>query len=366
MTNSLREKITVISMAVAVAALTACVWFLPAKEYSSSERRLLAQKPAVTLETIKNGKYMKDLEDALPDQFPARDTFRGLKAFCVYNAFFQKDNNGLYKASGSIVKEEYPMNEDMLDIGAQKFEMINNKFLTNCNVVFSIVPDKNYFTGKETGRLSMDYEEFIRLMTEKTPFMKYVDITELLTIEDYYSTDSHWSQEKLLPVADRLVSAFGQTMVGDYEERELDSPFYGVYAGQYALPVKPDTIRYLYNDVFEEVTVKSYKDGKPVDGVIYNYELATGKDPYDFFLSGADPIIKIENPSAPVDRQLVVFRDSYGSSLSPLFVQTYSKVTVVDIRYVNSMMLNRYVNMKDSDVLFIYSTTLLNNSVSFK
>jgi hypothetical protein len=73
-------------------------------------------------------------------------------------------------------------------------------------------------------------------------------------------------------------------------------------------------------------------------------------------------LIEITNPNATTDKELVIFRDSFGSSLSPLLVEGYAKVTVLDIRYMNSSMLNRYVRFNDQDVLFIYSTLVLNNS----
>ena len=66
------------------------------------------------------------------------------------------------------------------------------------------------------------------------------------------------------------------------------------------------------------------------------------------------------------DKELVVFRDSFGSSLIPLLVDEYSKITVIDIRYVQSNVLGQFVDFHGQDTLFLYSTVVLNNSMSLR
>ena len=84
---------------------------------------------------------------------------------------------------------------------------------------------------------------------------------------------------------------------------------------------------------------------------------------YDVFLSGARAVLRIENPNAKTDRELIVFRDSFSSSMIPLLVEDYATVTLVDIRYVPARMLDQYVTFDGQDVLFMYSTLVLNSVV---
>ena len=91
-----------------------------------------------------------------------------------------------------------------------------------------------------------------------------------------------------------------------------------------------------------------------------------GKDPYEMFLAGSDALLVIDNPNATTDKELIVFRDSFGSSLLPLMMESYAKVTVVDIRYISSSLLGNFIEFKDQDVLFLYSTLVLNSSTAFK
>ena len=75
----------------------------------------------------------------------------------------------------------------------------------------------------------------------------------------------------------------------------------------------------------------------------------------------------MESPLAKTDRELVIFRDSYGSSISPLFLEGYSKVTLIDLRYIAAKLLPDFVELNENqDVLFLYSTSLLNSGMLLK
>ena len=96
-------------------------------------------------------------------------------------------------------------------------------------------------------------------------------------------------------------------------------------------------------------------------------EKTTGNDMYEIFLGGSKSLISIENPNAKTDRELVMFRDSFGSSIAPLLAEDYAKITLVDIRYLPSQLLGRYLTFDGSeDVLFLYSVMVLQNSLTMK
>ena len=92
----------------------------------------------------------------------------------------------------------------------------------------------------------------------------------------------------------------------------------------------------------------------------------TARDPYELFAGGPLSLVTIENPNAATDRELIVFRDSFGSSMVPLLVQDYAKVTLVDIRYIQIDVLDRFLEFNGQDILFLYSTLVLNNSETIK
>ena len=374
-----RNHILVFSMMFFLFGLSFLCWFKKEEDFSESERRMLEKFPQITMKTIMNGEFMEDFEKYSLDQFPMRDEFRGIKALISYGIFQKRDNNGIYVVDGFLSKLEYPMQKKMLDHAAMRLEEIYDMYLKEkgSRCYFSIVPDKNYFLAEENNYLSMNYEELFSYMKQQMEFAEYIDITTLLSIEDYYSTDTHWRQEKIVDVAEYLKEAMrdennrsandnDELQQGAYEVKEYSKPFYGVYYGQSALPVKPDTLYYLENDVLRQCKVTSYDTGKAKESVIYNMEKADGIDAYELFLSGTSALQVIENPSAKEKRELIVFRDSFGSSLVPLLVDEYSKITVVDTRYVQSKVLGNLIEFQGQDVLFIYSTMILNNSMSLR
>ncbi len=363
-----KNGITVLVFALFIGSLSLFCWFGPQKAYSEGERRMLAEKPELTLSTLATGEFMDNFETYTADQFPGREILRKIKALFATYVFNQKDNNGLFAAEGHISKIEYPVHPEMVDHAEERFDYIYNQYLKDKDVklYLSIIPDKNYFLAEENGYLSMDYDAFIEDFRGRMEYMDYIDVLPLLSLDDYYRTDSHWKQEAICDVAIRLAERMGTDAKAEYSVNTLDVPFKGVYLGQSALPYPPDTISYLTNDVLSGCTVTYYDTGKPVTGEMYNMEKAAGKDPYEMFLSGTSPLIQIENPQGDKSNELVVFRDSFGSSLAPLLVPGYSKVTVVDIRYMQSSFLGNFIEFSNQDVLFLYSTTLLNNSMAMR
>lgn len=386
-----RNTVLVVAMAVLFFALAFFNWWKEEDAFSESERRVLADFPELSIENISNGKFMEEFESYSLDQFPFRDGFRSMKALVSYGIFGKKDNNAIYLAEGHLSKMEYPMQTKMLEHAAVHMEEIYNSYLKEqeSKCYFAVVYDKNYFLAEKNGYLSMNYEDLVSYMREKVDFAEYIDISHLLSLEDYYRTDTHWRQEKIVDVAEYLKAAMkkegalgnevteggqgekngkdlSEVSIDKYEIRELEMPFYGVYYGQAALPVKPDRLYYLESDILRQCKVTSYDTGTAKETVIYNLEKAKGSDAYEIFLSGTSALQVIENPNAKEEKELVVFRDSFGSSLVPLLVDGYSKITVIDTRYVQSKMLGNLVDFHGQDVLFLYSTVILNNSMSFR
>ncbi|MBE6933343.1 MAG: hypothetical protein E7464_08195 [Ruminococcaceae bacterium] len=370
MTTKVKNILLVCLMGVFLFGMAAWCVFKAPTAYSEGERRVLAVFPEITAESLADTSFMKNFETYTQDQFPLREVFRSVKAMTATYALGQMDNNDLYYVDGHLAKLEYPLNQEMLDHAAGRFQFLYDHYLagTDTEIYFSVVPDKNYFLAEPNGYLHIDYEELVSCMRDKTPYMNYIDIFPLLTLEDYYTTDSHWRQEEICHVADWLLSEMGAEGVGsaDYTVNELDTPFYGVYYGQSALHVKPDTIRYLTNDVLEQCIVTANDNGMPEESVLYDMEAAHGRDPYEMFSAGSCAIVTIENPNAKTDEELVIFRDSFAGSLAPLLVEEYAKITMVDIRYVQSDLLSFFLEFDDQDVLFLYSASLLNNSLGLK
>ena len=348
------------------AIVTLVVWFKPSDQYSTSERRPLEQFPEVSAEQILNGTFMQEFEKYVADQFPFRDELRNLKAIFSTNVLGQKDQHNIYVAQGHAAKMEYPLKEASVQRAIQRFQYLSEKYFqgTDVKAYYSVIPDKNYFLAEENGYLDMDYEKLFVMMDEGLSSMEKIDLLPYLSLDHYYATDLHWKQETLLDVANVILRSMGQKKDVSYDLNTLEIPFYGVYAGQSSFSLEPDTIYYYSNEVLEQAKVYDYENQREV--AIYDMDKAKGEDPYELFLAGPLSMISIENEQADTDQELILFRDSFGSSIAPLFVEHYRKITLVDIRYIHPDLLGKYIEFTDQDVLFLYSTSILNNGETLK
>ena len=348
------------------AVLTAAAWFSPSKDLSEAERRPLAQWPGISMETLLNGSFMTDFEDYTLDQFPLRDTFRTLKSLFHYGILNQSDNNGIYLVGDTAVKQEYPLNPESLYHAADRFNYLYKKYLTESPVYLAIVPDKGQYLAEEADQLSLHFGKLSSILLDQLPWATPIDLYNTLDGSDYYRTDSHWRQENLWDAAGAICEALGVTAPApeDYTLTALKRPFYGVYYGQAALPMEPETMYVLESDLLKDCRVYDYESGQYTD--VYNMDKLTSRDLYEVFLSGSRSLLTMENPNASTDRELIIFRDSFGSAMAPLLVADYAKVTLVDIRYIQIDVLDRFLDFHGQDVLLLYSTSVLNNSQTIK
>lgn len=360
MSNKTKNSIITI-MFITILIIVFIINILKADEdISISERRNLTSFPKFSVSKLFNKSFANEFEKYTMDQFILRDDLMSLKTFVELNIFRKKDVNNLYEYNGSIVKQEYPLNEKSILNVVKKINEIQNTYLDSSNnVYYSIIPDKNYFIDDE--QLKFDYTRVEKLMAEDLKNIEYINILETLKLEDYYYTDTHWKQENLKDTLDKIATQmeFKERIKTDFIEKEI-SNFQGVYTGQLQVKTKKDSIKVLSNEIIENAKVYNFETKKYTS--IYDLEKINSADKYDIYLSGATALLTIENELATTNDELIVFRDSFGSSIIPLFTEAYKKITVIDTRYISPKILKEYVDFENSDVLFLYSTLVLNSS----
>ena len=288
-------------------------------------------------------------------------------------------NGDVFVMDGHLSEVVYPLKGSMVTYAGSLMQSIYDSYLANGThqIAVSIVPDKNvYLTSTDdhaAGNLDdipvMDYAEMTSLLRAETDdFAKFVDLTQSLSLSSYYYTDMHWRQEYLAGTAHLLCDAFGQKLY--FEGSGLDfttHPFVGSYTEDALVSeAETDAMYYLTNDTLEAITVTDYVNGIPQPGVLYNTDITADQKTYDLFLSGPMPLQVLESPDAATDRELIIFRDSFGSSIAPYFCEQYARVTLVDLRYLGSGVLADYITFDDQDILFLYSTHILNTAMILK
>lgn len=359
----MREKTKNIIITIGFVLILMVVFFLNllTKDnlYSDAERRKLQQFPEITFNKIKNMSFMNEFDTYAVEQFVSRDTFRSIKSFVSINLLKNKDNNDLFEKDGAIYKMEYPLNENNVNKSLDKINFVYNKYLKGMNVYFSLIPDKNYYLENDD-HLKLDYARLKELIDSKLGYMNYIDITNDLELNDYYTTDLHWKQQNLGRVVSKLEKGMNLKDTTKINYTSLDmGEYYGTYYGQYGMKLNPDQFIILTNDAIDNAKVYNFETNKYTNV----YEDKKTMDRYDIYLSGATPLISVENPKAKTKKELILFRDSFGSSLAPLLLENYSKITLIDIRYISSAMLGDFIDFNNQDVLFMYSSLILNQNV---
>lgn len=340
---------------------------------SETERRPLAQfmdysQYLGTHYGVDLADYLAYLETCLLDQFPYRDRLRALNSIARYYSLGQRDVNLYYKSGGHLGKLDPLLQEKALERALTLFGKVSSEtFDGQGKHLFALIPDKNVFMADEGAYPHYTYKEIYDLVAsqldEKTGILGLVHI---LSLDDYYRTDPHWNQTRLHKLAAYILDALGRPEPDSesYQEIEGLRDYLGTYAGQAALPVEPDRLTWLTSPILDRLALYDPVSGEKTG--VYQTDKLQGMDPYDFFMGGAKPLLVIENDLAGDGRQLVVFRDSFGSSLIPLLAGSYQRVVVIDLRYITMEAARSLVSIDpSSDVLHLYSTSVLNSPGAF-
>lgn len=345
----MKQKVISISFIIFIFTFSLLSFIFQDEVISKFERRKLAQVPKL------NNEFTANLDKYLIDQFPFRKEFINLNSNINRNILQIKDYNDVYVIGDVIYEVNYPLNEKECNNFTKKINYIIEQDLQNANTYYAIIPDKEYFLN-DKDYLKIDY----KLLKDKiTLNAKYIDIIDLLNIEDYYRTDIHWKQEKLENVAKTIIEQMGNTyMQIDYNYKENEN-FYGASYSKAGTNIKPDKLICMQNDYTELAEVKHLEYGYKN---VYDEEKINGIDSYDIYLSGASSYIEITNTKATNNKELIIFRDSFSSSLAPLLIPYYSKITLIDLRYINYDIARSITEFENKDILFIYSTQVINNS----
>jgi len=365
MKSNIKDKVTAIGFTTVLFAVLILNIALPDKDLSTAERRKLDKLPKLTTESLLGGDYFEDLEDYALDQFVMRDPLRTVKSTLRLGVFMQLENNDLFIRDGGIFKLPPQVNVTAVQTNCSKLMSTAASVWPEAKLYYSIVPEKNTFLDSDVYP-AFDRELYNSIVAQSMTGAQNINIDDLLGIEDYYLTDPHWKQEQIIDVADHLLTAMGSAA---NEESTLKvnevTEFYGTYQGQLPLATEKDVLCSVTSTLTENASVFNYETGKT--GGVYAYDKLSAMDPYDFYLYGACALLRIDNPSGTPGKELVIFRDSFGSSIAPLMLSDYETVTLVDLRYVSSQVLGQYVApSENTDVLFLFSQTILNNNGVFR
>lgn len=333
---------------------------LPDRDFSQQENRYLAQFQAPTLSTLKSGKFMEDFEQYVIDQFPLRDEWIQLKAWCE-RLVGKQENNGVYLGTdGQTLFAQYtkPSLEDL----TTRVEYVNQLGANvDADVYFALIPDKSYVWADrlpDRAPLVDDGSTIQEAMDLTGDDVTYIDLRDALHGDNvFYRTDHHWTLFGAYQGYQALTQAMGaQTVTPAGEPTQVSDSFYGTtYSSSGAGWVRPDE---MYTWVSPQgITVTSYRNGQEgEESQLYDESFLAKKDKYSMYLGGNQPLCVLSNPQAQGGKLLVI-RDSYSDTLAPFLAQSYQEVHLFDVRY-NLSSVRQYVEEHGIDqVLVLFSTS---------
>jgi len=321
------------------------------KSISNYERRKLMSN----LELKED--FTSNLDTYMNDQFPLRDDLISLSEMYERYILGIKDSKNAFLVNGYIIEKNYPLKEKNVNAFIEKINYINKKYLQNSNVYYAIIPDKSYFLNNNYLKIDFNY---LMNKVNREIGINYIDIMSSLKLEDYYKTDIHIKQTSYENIIKKLSNHLN-FKYKDYKYiKNTYNNFYGSSYSKVPKFIKPDKLEWLTHEYIKSVEVKHFEYAS---NKVYEEQELEGIDPYNIFLKGPSSLIEIENKSNQSDKELIIFRDSFASSLVPLLIPYYKKITLIDLRYMKMDIVNNYVDFDNKEVLFLYSTLIMNSNL---
>lgn len=350
----MKNKIVAIVFSLIIISVGILSLFLKDNDLSFFERRKLVTNNDLAKD------FLGNIEDYLSDQFPLRNNLLSLNAFYERNILGNKEKNDVYYVDDVVYEKTYPLNENNVNSFVNKINYIKEKYFNNNKTYYTIIPDKAYFLDSDK-YLKLDYDKMFNILNNINS--QYINVIDGIKLGDYYKTDIHIKQESWLKLISDLASKLDFDYYNINYEYKTYEPFYGASYSK-VLDGNYEELTYLVNSYQNNLIVNHLEYGnKP----LYDLSKLNGTDSYDVYLSGPSSLIEITNLNSNSNQELVVFRDSFASSLIPLLTPYYSKITLVDLRYISSDLMENYLEINDDQtILFIYSTEIINNSSILK
>lgn len=349
----MKEKIITILFVSFLLGLGILSLLLKDQDLSFLERRNLIQVSSLKKD------FPANLDNYMEDQFPFRNSFIFLNSLFDRFVLLNEESNNVYIKNDTIIEKNYPLDEKSVNNFIKKINYIADNYLKDSNSYLAIIPDKSLFL--EDNYLKIDFESLEKTLSKRI-HISYIDIASSIKLDDFYKTDIHLKQNAYFKIIDILNDNFqNQKLEISYEMMQK-----GNFAGasySKAPFVKKDTLEYYITSDMANTSVNHLEFGLKD---IYDEEAFNNVDNYDVFLSGPSSLITINNQNATSGKKLIIFRDSFSSSMAPLLIPYYEEITLIDLRYISFDNIKDKITFTDRDVLFLYSTLITNNSSILK
>jgi len=357
---------------------------LPKQEFSEVENRSLKEFPTLlTPEDSEGNKdinwnyitrrdensFMDDIEVYYADHLVAREHW--VKAKNKMELLVGKDEiNDVYTVDDQMIQVFKKYDQKLVDVSLTSMNTFAQNH-TEIPVAVMLAPTAQElnFSKMPSYNGYLSQKAFIDYCYEQLEGMTTIDCLSFISEHKdeyvFYRTDHHWTSLGAYYAYCSAAKALGISAYGlnEFDIETASSDFRGtLYSNTLDDGVTPDSIDYYHlKNNAPEITMTVHDGEKEtVYDSLYVRDYLNVKDKYSSFTGSNQPIITIET-SVDNGKSLLMIKDSYAHSLVPFLANHYSKITMVDLRYMyrdlNTMFdLYGYQPVDEySQILFVYN-----------
>ncbi len=334
------------------------------REFSSQEKRVLAQKPEMSLSNIASGRFMRQYEEYISDQFPGRELLLQIKTFADSISGKTKENGVFNGRDDYLMADAAAPDPEVLDGNLNAMAAFKERYADVAmhmmlvpNAV-SVLRSKLPFFAAPADQREMIQEVRNRLEGTYDWIDAQKTMTEHREEDIYYRTDHHWTTLGAYYVFRDAREKLGLT---DMEEIEMkpygaSNHFTGTLSAMsgYQTGYKEAIYIYLPDGDTNVRWVVNYVEEQKKSASLYDSASLTGEDQYNVFMGGNHALVDIKTTRSDGERLLVI-KDSYANCFIPFLVPYYREVVVVDPRYYYGDLDQLMIDSKIDRVLFLYN-----------
>lgn len=333
---------------------------VPDREYSENENRYLAGRPSLSVASLADGTFMKDMESYLSDQFFGRDLLVQTRSRIDLFAG-KRDLNGVYVGKDHFLFEKSASWDDAQmekTLGAIRSVTEQNADL---NSYIALAPNATELLADKLPdhAPAEDQTAQIKRVYKALDGVTGIDlVSPLKKVKDpetlYYKTDHHWTTAAA-EVAVRQIAAemdFDTSGV-QYKLLPVTNGFQGTMASTSGVFRAQDTISVAVPEP-DVRTLVTYGTEARKSASLFDSSKLKGKDKYEVFLGGNDGVVRIET-SADSDRVLLLIKDSYANCAVSMLTPYFKTIVLVDPRYYNENLTDTIAGEGVTDLLWFYN-----------
>ena len=333
------------------------------REFSESENRVLASFPKLTLSSIADGSFMKGFETYMADQFVFRDRIISMKTYCD-RLTGKREENGVYIGeNGFLIEKQSAYSKKKVKALTSSINAFMKKY-PDIEKMVAISPNASYIYADKLPKGIEMHNQF----TELTAIMKrlkgenytFLNVSKALdSVTDkhqvFYKTDHHWTTRGAYATFRVLTDKWGlKRSAVKYQFLTVSSEFEGTLASKTGIHDIQDKVEICVPKNSKGSYVVTYESADRKTASLFEPEKIQQKNKYEVFLGGNYDKVVIDTVSSSKNTLLII-KDSYANCMIPMLTPYFTRIVVVDPRYMTESIHTVMDEYNFTHALFLYN-----------